>query len=360
MSDWPNNGCPPSPQGTGASQPKGPSGGGIVPAGSQGEKNAPRREASLPLALVLCAIGGLATTSSMSLLAPVLMSFGLVTAASHAGARGIALGALAGLVTTFVTGYPNGVASLAAGAIVCGASVAIAAAFLRKRLTPGALCVIVAVVAACHLGADAALAASSGTSLTESVMEVLDLVEQQLADVTPTSSAQVAGVRSAFEVLWPTAYVAIALFECLAAQVGVWFATPRGESLDRQGLAFFDLPLWVVAVLVASAAALAVALTVPDAPRGLLVASANLVMALRFAFVAQGIAVLSWFLRERHVGPLPQFLATVAALYLEVQFIVVTVVGLVDVWANFRHLQRGGRPDDEGNAQQDKEPAQVG
>ena len=96
------------------------------------------------------------------------------------------------------------------------------------------------------------------------------------------------------------------------------------------------------------------------APDAVLMVSANLVMALRFALLAQGMGVLSWFLEEKNVGALGRTLAAVAGLYLEAQFIVVSIVGLVDVWANFRHLVRGGQPGPTGNAEQDKEPANAG
>ena len=53
------------------------------------------------------------------------------------------------------------------------------------------------------------------------------------------------------------------------------------------------------------------------------------------------------------VGPLASALAGAVALYLEMQFVVLTVAGLVDVWANLRHLTRGARPADASSAQQD-------
>ena len=67
----------------------------------------------------------------------------------------------------------------------------------------------------------------------------------------------------------------------------------------------------------------------------------NVILAVRFALAAQGLAVLSWVIREKKPSGLMAALAVIAALYLEVQFIVMSIVGLVDVWRNFRHLERG-------------------
>ena len=46
-------------------------------------------------------------------------------------------------------------------------------------------------------------------------------------------------------------------------------------------------------------------------------------------------------------------LAVIAALYLEMQFIVMSIVGLVDVWSDIRHFNRGKTVTVQDNARQD-------
>ena len=142
----------------------------------------------------------------------------------------------------------------------------------------------------------------------------------------------------------------------LATALGAALVASRSSSdvarLPR--LADFDLPLWVVAVLVASVAGIAFAVSVDgSASQVALALSANVAMAVRFALAAQGLAVLVWLARGKGLGPFTSTLMGVVALYLEVQFVVLTIAGLVDVWANFRHLDRGVRPGATGATMQD-------
>jgi len=46
-------------------------------------------------------------------------------------------------------------------------------------------------------------------------------------------------------------------------------------------------------------------------------------------------------LSQKKIGPFAMVFLTLLAVYLELQFYVMTIVGLVDVWRNFRHLPRG-------------------
>lgn len=346
MTDWPNGSTV--------------KGGGIVPAGSDVRDNKGRPALPTLASVVICALGGYVASTSLSIVAPAIVAYGLAGASARGRLRDLVPGALAALAVAVALGVPEGPVSVADGAIACAASIAVAATLVCGRLTPGALCVIVAAVSASHLGVDAAIAHLGGTTLTESVTSLLEALRQQLVGATPTAAAQLDSVMGLLEVMWPTAYVMTGTVECVMAHAGTSLAAPGKRAAhggDRTGIAGFDLPIWVVALLVASVAGLACALTVPDAPRALLMVSANLAMSLRFAFLAQGVGVLSWLCEERHVGTLARILGAVLALYLEVQFIVVSIVGLVDVWANFRHLSRGSGPDSTGNAEQDKEPA---
>lgn len=353
MSEWPNNGCPPRPQGVGDNGVPGVPGKGLVPFGRPSGEGRPALSASS--GLVFCALGGLAAASSLSIAAPALLGFGFVAASSVDRRTKVLAAALAGAFALAFS-VPSGIAAVAVALIVCLASLAAAQVISVGRMTPGTACVIVAALAALHLGADAAAAALSGTSLPAVVGGMLDAIQQQLSAASLDVSMQMREVRALFGVLWPTTYTVVALGEFLFAGAGARLAASRlGEKVSAPAqMSAFDLPLWVVVALVVGAAGLAAALTLSEAASGaLLMVTANLVMSLRFAFAAQGLAVLSWLVREKHVNPLVAGLLGVAALYLEMQYFVMTVVGLVDVWVNFRHLARGQKPTDAGDAKQD-------
>ncbi len=361
MTDWSGkDGYPPTPDGAGDGRMSGSraSEGKIVPLGSSGGSATPGL--SVPAGLFFCALGGAVSSSTLSVVAPALVAYGYI-ASCVSGTVAARLGAIAcTLVPALALSMASGVSLAATAVITCAAALVVSEVILRARMTPGVSCVLVAVLAACHLAVDEALAVASGTTLSETVLALVDFYQEQLGTVSSSVSAQ---LETVLALVWPAMYVVVALIEYLSARVGARVVSPRvgQDRLRLPSLADFDLPLWVVATFVISLAGLAVGLTlsgtVADA---VLMASVNVVLAVRFALVAQGLAVLAWFGREHRASGTITALAGLAALYLEAQFFIMTVVGLVDVWSNFRHLGRGtGGTGVAGNAEQDQKSAQA-
>lgn len=357
MSVCPHKGCPPVPNGAKGVQDHGsPSNtGNIVPFGAPVSEKRPVLPAFV--GLLLCALGGAVSSSTFSVVSTALVGYGFSVASARGGLRDKGVAALVTLVPALALSLPQGVASAVGAVIVCLAALAVAGLLMGKRMTPGVACLAVAILAVCHLGLDALAALAQATTLTDSVKELLDAYEQQLVAASSDVALQIRAVRTLLDLLWPTTYVIAALGEFLFARLGVWLAAEHEEALALKMPRFvdYDLPLWMVALLVADVAALAVELSAPTLlPRGILMVAANLVMALRFAFAAQGAAVLVWFIRGKHLSNPIALLLGALALYLEMQFVVLTIAGLVDVWANFRHLQRDKKADDvPGAAEQD-------
>ena len=343
MSEWPNNGFPPSTEGVGGAQgPEETSGQrGIVPAGPDGGA---RREAfSAPASVFLCVLGGAVASSSLPLVGSLLVGSGVASASERLGVRGIALCLPAALLPAVLLTAAVGPSAMVAAAMCCLAAFLVVGPILRERMTPGLGCVIVAALALGQLGADALIAAADGTTVAAGVEALLDAYQQQLGTEAGVG-ALMQQVRSVMMLLWPLAYVITAIGEYLFATFGVEFMVRRSPERAARlpKLVDYDLPVWIVAVLVAAAAGIAFGLTATgDAAEATLMVSVNLAMALRFAFAAQGLAVLAWFLRRRQVGNVASAFLGGIALYLEVQFVVLTIAGLLDVWANFRHLTRG-------------------
>lgn len=342
--------------------PHGPAvrGNEIVPAGPGIEGDGMRPVLPALGGVALCALGGCLTTTTLDFLGPALIAFGLVTCAPRGRLREMLPGLAVALAAVVGLGVHSGAVAVADGVLAWAAALAVSLALLKGRLTPGAICAAVATLAVCHLGVDAGAVAASGTTLPEAVSETLTYVRQGLAGTSPAAAAQAESSLSLVEVLWPLSYVITALVEGLSALLGAWLAVGDKSEVKRPRLAEFDLPLWVVTALVAAIAGLAVAITVPEVPGVVLVVAANLVVALRYAFLAQGTGVVSWFLDRNEAGIAVRTLVVLMGVCLEVLFYVVTIVGLVDVWANFRRLRGGGRPGSTGNAEQDKEPADAG
>ena len=350
MAGWTNNDRPPVPQGiTGSAQ----EGRGIVPRtpGQDERRGAP----SLPVGAVLCALGGAVASSTLSFVGPGLVSYGYLSVAPRGGIRARVVCLASMLVPAAVVGMLAGVSMAASAVVACLMALAVCELTASHRLTSGALCAVVGAGALALLGADELVALANGTTLSADVRSLVDALQQQLGDALVGSSAQLGAVWAAVELLWPVAYVMAALGSCVSALGAALVASRSSSDVARlPRLADFDLPLWVVAVLVASVAGIAFAVSVDgSASQVALALSANVAMAVRFALAAQGLAVLVWLARGKGLGPFTSTLMGVVALYLEVQFVVLTIAGLVDVWANFRHLDRGVRPGATGATMQD-------
>ena len=350
MAGLTDNERPPAPQGvTGSAQ----EGRGIVPR-AQGQEER-RGTPSLPVGVLLCALGGALASSTLSFVGPGLASYGYLSVAPRGGLRARVACLASMLVPAVAVGMLSGVSMAASAVVACLAALAVCELAASHRLTPGALCAVVGLGALALLGADELVALANGTTLSADVRSLVDALRQQLGESLVGSSAQLGVVWAAIELLWPVAYVMAAMGSCVSALVGALVASRSSFDVVRlPRLADFDLPLWVVAVLVASVAGIAFALSVDgSASQVALAISANVAMAVRFALAAQGLAVLVWLVRAKGLGPFTSTLMGVVALYLEVQFVVLTIAGLVDVWANFRHLDRGVRPGATGATMQD-------
>lgn len=352
MPSWTDNNRPPIPQGMagGAREER-----GIVPHdGGKGEKDG---GLPLPAGVLMCALGGLVASTALSVVAPAMIAYAYLAVVSHEGARGRACCLAASLAGAVVMGLATSIATALSAVVACLVTAALCELVLARRLTAGALCAVAFVGAAALLGTDEAVAISNGTSVSEGISALLDYYFDSAAALGGTASAQLQAVRDVVEMLWPFAYVVAAIIQCLSALVGTQLVShgPNGADVPRPlRLVDFDLPLWVVAVFVASVAGLAVALTVDGAVSEIaLVVSANVAMAIRCALATQGLAVLIWFVRDKGASTFTRTFVGALVLYLEVQFVILSIVGLIDVWANFRHLARGGTPSSPADPVQD-------
>ena len=70
-------------------------------------------------------------------------------------------------------------------------------------------------------------------------------------------------------------------------------------------------------------------------------ASWTLLLSVRFIFTVQGLGVLMGMLNRWRLGCFTRVVVIMIAVSLETMF-VLSIIGLVDVWANFRKLPRDG------------------
>lgn len=361
MGDRSDNGCPPTPSGMGGVRRGTPEGhGSLMPLGSP--QSTRRPSLSAPFGVVYCALGGVIASSSMPVVAPALLGYGLLSALSGDRLSWKVAAPVAALAVAVAFSAPYGVSAVTSALLTCLASFVVAGVCVRGRMTPGVGCVLAAGMTLAHLGAEAVLASLAGTSLPAVMQGVIETFLQGLELSSVDGVIQLQVLNTLLDVLWPMAYVLMGVSEVVLSVVGVWLAVSRQEEAKAKvpRLSEFDLPLWVVGILVAGIAVLAVQLTTPSlASSGIIMVSANVVLGLRFALALQGLGVLTWFAHTR-ISSMTRVLLYMLALYLEMQFFVLTAVGLVDVWVNFRHLQRGSDPDAPDSTKQDREPDITG
>lgn len=247
------------------------------------------------------------------------------------------------VLTMLTEGWASGVDTLANTVLMAFVLVGVSVATASRKAASW-ICAIAAVAAGACLGIGALEAYLGGTTITETVSEIV----QQLNGIQTSLSnrAQFATAVSMVSRYWPMAFVLMgcAWVACayLGARLGLSSVGYKVEEVNT--FSSFEVPLWMVGALLAGVVALVATRILAAWSEQLTFVGANVVMATRVAFAVQGLALVGWFMRRHRFSGLAQALVFVLALYVEMQFFVMSVIGLVDVWANFRHLPHGDEP----------------
>lgn len=314
----------------------------LAPRESLGGGMSPR---TVTVAGYLWSVAGGLTSGILGVFCSFCVGYGCCLLAGARGRRHALLGGLcalaAGLLVTLASGDGTVVEAVAYVAV----GLAMGMAYGLGRANSGLAC-LVAVASACALIAgDAAVLALQGTTVTAYMDEVLSVVQSGLSSATSGSLDQTAAAQTvlqALRLLWPSGYTILAFTACACAAVGGRAALRRIPESRVAPFSSFDLPLWVLYLLVGGVVALAVAGALPAYGDVVRMVGANVLLGVRVLLSVQGFAVLAWRLGARGTSPLAGALLVILALVLDAQFFVMAVVGLIDVWANFRHLPRGG------------------
>ena len=247
-----------------------------------------------------------------------------------------------GCVAAVVSSLFLGVDAVPASIVTLIAASAMGMGLGSGALTTGRLCALCGLLTLLLLGIDSSLATWAGTTLQEAALTQIDASFKALAENMSALGAGLEAARDLMRILWPTGYTVHAFACCIAAAIGVRVARQGlGERAPRDlTLTTFDLPLWVAGLLLVAIVGLALSQVAP-AKDVVLAVSANLAMAVRFAFGIQGVAVAAWLLRRRGTGIVASLLICAVLVFIDMQFFVMAIVGLVDFWANIRHLERG-------------------
>ena len=274
----------------------------------------------------------------------VMMGYGARELLEARGSRGFLFAVAEGIVITAVALFANsGMGMLLVGEVLC--VLGVVWCMRNHAATLAGICAVIVATALVNIGIEAAVATAAGSSLSQVVDGLLAYMVSVAQDATGTgiqAELIVRQIAPVLKALWPFTYVASAGMDALAAGIGSYLMYVRTSGIPRvPAIVAFDMPMWPVGVLIASILGLSASLSGFPGAEVLLSVSATALMSVRFIFAIQGFAVVLTFANRFRFGCLGRTLLLVLSIWLETMFFIVSIVGLIDVWANFRKLTRG-------------------
>jgi hypothetical protein len=209
------------------------------------------------------------------------------------------------------------------------------------------------VVAASAVAADALSARLAGSTLVAGIEEqatvLTNSLKQALGAGASALSAQLATLRSIYVTLWPSFYVQtgvlIAVFVIAAI---AWAAKKSGTDVQVPAAKKLDLSVHTLWPLVIGLVSLAAGQFLGVYTTALRALGFNALYVARALFFLQGVAVFSALFDVPKSGR-GKMVALYATLWIFDQFLlIVSLVGLLDFWANFRRLHRDGAAEPAG------------
>lgn len=276
----------------------------------------------------------------------VMMGYGARELLEARGPRGFLFAVAEGIVITAVALFANsGMGMLLVGEVLC--VLGVVWCMRNHAATLAGICAVIVATALVNIGIEAAVATAAGSSLSQVVDGLLAYMVSVAQDAAGTgiqAELIVRQIAPVIKALWPFTYVASAGMDALAAGIGSYLMYVRTSGIPRvPAIAAFDMPMWPVGVLIASILGLSASLSGFPGAEVLLSASVTALMSVRFIFAIQGFAVVLTFANRFRFGCLGRTLLLVLSIWLETMFFIVSIVGLIDVWANFRKLTRGSQ-----------------
>lgn len=274
----------------------------------------------------------------------VMMGYGARELLEARGSRGFLFAVAEGIVITAVALFANsGMGMLLVGEVLC--VLGVVWCMRNHAATLAGICVVIVATALVNIGIEAAVATAAGSSLSQVVDGLLAYMVSVAQDAAGTgiqAELIVRQIAPVLKALWPFTYIASAGMDALAAGIGSYLMYVRTSGIPRvPAIVAFDMPMWPVGVLIASILGLSASLSGFPGAEVLLSVSVTALMSVRFIFAIQGFAVVLTFANRFRFGCLGRTLLLVLSIWLETMFFIVSIVGLIDVWANFRKLTRG-------------------
>ena len=319
---------------------------GIVPAGQRPEGS---HKGLLWYAGIAVSV---AIMARYPMIGAACLAMGLRSQAERFGSRGFALGVGISCATLAVWGVAFGFGGMSYAGMLTGVCIAVSGLMWKRRASVLAISLVVAACTAASMAIDAVALAQLGMGLSDAMRTMLEEAARAYAGRGVEAELTLAAVAPVFESIWPIVYVVTALFNVAIAGFGSLLGGVQPvrpgthpSPAEMRGripqVSAFDAPLWAVGLLALAVLGIAAA-TLPVPQEQLIrTASWTLLLSVRFIFTLQGIGVLLGVLDRWRTGCITRVIVIMIAISLETMF-VLSIIGLVDVWANFRKLPRDG------------------
>lgn len=272
-----------------------------------------------------------------------IVAAGLASLAYRGSAVAAAVAAALGVIAVTVVSPPD--VLYAAPAVV---AVLLTIALLPRWNTQAVGALLTGVLTVAGIAAAEVFALSQHTTLTASIAQSARQVSDALSaslgsSATASTLAWLHKAEALLTAAWPWTYFESAVYvSIIVIAVVAWAARRAGRQLDVPPLGMLDLTPHVLWAFVAGLLLLAASYSHVAGSATLWAVGLNLVLCARTLFFVQGFGVSAGLLDRTGVGPGARIFALAALAVLDAFTLVLSFVGLLDFWVNFRRLPREG------------------
>ena len=295
---------------------------------------------------VWCVFGALLGTVVLPL-AAYFAAFGTAMFAARGGdaRKALPLAAIVAVGLLSGAGLPDvlmGVATYLSGCLL-GAHVA------RKGTSVTMAALLTIALGLVFILVDAWRAASLGTTIEAVFSTEIDrIVETYASQAGIASTGALETARNVALLLWPSSYLFVATISVACAQLGSRGGLRRvGADSPRLPIRHLDTPLWVIGVMATAILLCALGGVMGERGNVALMLGLNALLVARVILALDGFGVIAWLIARMGIGRIGTAIALAVAVNIELSLPVVSGIGLIDFWANFRRLARGSSPSGE-------------
>lgn len=309
--------------------------------GASQQKLPPRREERPLLVYVSVCLLGAVLTGPAAGIGLVLVAYGAAVLGTRGRALLAYLAVIAGGLLCWFWGADYLLMALDAGVVgVFMATHAFQGRHDQLRFFIGSL-----VLTAVALCTDMLFAYLAGTTLEGQIAAMVNLTIQQMtgAGTIPAEAVTVLQeMLPAYLNIWPSFYVVQGLFYGVVIYVAAYYAFVRhSRDLRIRPLAEVDLPVHVLWVFLVALLCLAASYVPAFGYSNFFsVVGYNLMVCSIAVLTIQGFAVIGYGMHKAGWHWAVRIIVYLLCVQMELMFLAPSLVGLVDIWANFRKLPR--------------------